>query len=251
MSGEFPIPETRAAAFFDLDNTLIAGSSLFHLGWGGFKRGLFSPTEAIRFAMAQFWFRFTGRESAGAPKTWGGFTAAFAKGARVDDLVAIGREIVIESILPALRGGVLKMAHRHLAAGDEVWIVTASPVELSQMLAADLGFTGGLGTRAEVRDGRYTGNLPSGILHGSRKADAIRDLARERHIDLARSSAYSDSINDLPMLLAVGFPQAVTPDKDLARAARERGWPVHKRVALRSAHVGSLSKIARQPSHSN
>ena len=220
-----------AAAFFDLDNTLIAGSSLFHLGWGGFKRGLFSPLEAFRFAVAQFQFRFTGSESAGAPGTWGGFMAAFAKGARVDDLVAIGRDIVNESILPALRGGVLEMARRHLSAGDEVWIVTASPLELSRMLAQDLGFTGGLGTQAEVRDGRYTGNLHSGILHGSRKAEAIQGLARERHIDLARSSAYSDSINDLPMLLAVGFPQVVTPDKELARAARERGWPIHDRIA--------------------
>lgn len=231
MSEEIPNGESVAAAFFDLDNTLIAGSSLFHLGWGGFKRGLFSPLEALRFAVAQFSFRFTGRESAGAPGTWGGFTAAFAKGARVEDLVAIGRDIVDESILPALRSGVLEMARRHLAAGDEVWIVTASPLELAQMLAADLGFTGGLGTRAEVRDGRYTGNLPSGILHGSRKAEAVVDLARERRIDLVRSSAYSDSINDLPMLLAVGFPQAVTPDRELGRAARERGWPVHGRIA--------------------
>lgn len=221
------MPE-RSAAFFDLDNTLIGGSSLFRLGWGGFKRGMFSPFEALRFAAAHFRFRITRREAVGAPETWAAFTASFVTGAKAADLVALGREIADQSILPDLRSGVLEMARRHLAAGEEVWIVTASPHELSRMLAEDLGFTGGLGTRAEICDGRYTGRLTSGILHGPRKAQAVQDLARERNIDLARSSAYSDSINDLPMLLAVGFPQAVTPDRQLARAARRNKWPVHE-----------------------
>jgi HAD superfamily hydrolase (TIGR01490 family) len=218
----------RAAAFFDLDNTLLCGSSLFHLGWGGFKRGMFSPVEALRFALADFFFRITRTEADAAPATWGNFAASFANGSRAADLVAVGREIMEESVLPALRSGILDMARRHLADGDEVWIVTASPIELAQMLAADLGFTGGLGTEAEVRDGRYTGNLPSGILHGPRKAQAVQDLAKQRGIDLARSSAYSDSINDLPMLLAVGFPQVVTPDRQLARTARQNKWAIHE-----------------------
>lgn len=120
------------------------------------------------------------------------------------------------------------MAKRHLDNGKEVWIVTASPQELSQMLAENLGFTGGIGTRAEVMDGRYTGRIPQGILHGPEKAKAIISLAGERGIDLAASIAYSDSINDLPMLLAVGFPNAVTPDRELARKAQLSGWPVHE-----------------------
>lgn len=216
-----------SAAFFDLDNTLIRGSSLFHLGWGGFKRGMFSAREALRFSLAQLHFRLTRRERAGAPLTWGNFAAAFVKDAEVSELVGIGREIMEESIKPALRDPVLAMARRHLAAGEEVWIVTASPHELSQMLAESLGFTGGVGTRAETLDGRYTGDIPGGILHGPLKANAVAALAEERGIDLARSSAYSDSINDLPMLRAVGFPQAVAPDRQLARAARRHGWPIH------------------------
>jgi len=218
----------RSAAFFDLDNTLISGSSLFHLGWGGFKRGMFSPVEAARFTLANLRFMLTRKELTGAPQIWGNFAASFVKGAAVSDMVAIGREIIDESIMPAIRALVLEMAKHHLESGKEVWIVTASPLELSQMLAENLGFTGGLGTRSEVLEGRYTGRIPHGILHGPEKAKAIVSLAGERGIDLAASSAYSDSINDLPMLLSVGFPNAVTPDSELARKAVLSGWPVHE-----------------------
>jgi HAD superfamily hydrolase (TIGR01490 family) len=218
----------RAAAFFDLDNTLISGSSLFHLGWGGFKRGMFSPVETARFTLANLRFMLTRKELARAPQIWGNFAASFVKGAEVAEMVRIGREIIDESIRPAIRGLVVEMAKRHLDKGKEVWIVTASPQELSQMLAENLGFTGGIGTRAEVVDGRYTGRIPKGILHGPEKAKAIVSLAGERGIDLAASSAYSDSINDLPMLLSVGFPNAVTPDSELASKSLLSGWPVHE-----------------------
>lgn len=218
----------RSAAFFDLDNTLISGSSLFHLGWGGFKRGMFSPLEAARFTLANLRFVLTRKELAGAPRIWGNFAASFVKGAEVAEMVSIGREIIDESIRPAIRRLVVEMAQRHLERGNEVWIVTASPQELSQMLADNLGFTGGIGTRAEVVEGRYTGRIPQGILHGPEKAKAVVSLAGERGIDLATSSAYSDSINDLPMLLSVGFPNAVTPDRELARKAARSGWPVHE-----------------------
>jgi len=219
---------SRSAAFFDLDNTLIRGSSLFHLGWGCFKRGMFSTREAMRFSVAQFHFRLTRRERAGAPLTWGNFAAAFVKDAEVSELVGIGRQIMEESIRPALREPVLDLARRHLASGEEVWIVTASPHELSQMLAENLGFTGGIGTRAEVLDGRYTGRIPAGILHGPLKAKAVVAMAEERGIELANSSAYSDSINDIHLLRAVGCPQAVAPDRQLARVARRHGWPIHQ-----------------------
>ncbi len=216
-----------SAAFFDLDNTLLRGSSLFHLGWAGFKRGMFSTREALRFSLAQCHFCLTRRERDGAPEMWGSFAAAFVKGAEVAELVRMGREIMEESVRPALREPVVDMARRHLAGGEEVWIVTASPHELSQMLAESLGFTGGIGTRAEVANSRYTGRIPAGILHGPLKAKAVAAIAGERGIDLARSSAYSDSINDLPLLRAVGFPHVIAPDRQLERVARRLGWPVH------------------------
>jgi len=158
--------------------------------------------------------------------------------------VRIGREIMEESIRPALREPVLDMARRHLAAGEEVWIVTASPHELSQMLAESLGFTGGIGTRAEVLDGRFTGRIPEGILHGPLKARAVAAMADERGIDLTKSSAYSDSINDIHLLRAVGFPQAVAPDRQLARVARRHGWPIHHA----RNYQGLLSRAKRRQS---
>ena len=138
----------------------------------------------------------------------------------------------------------LDMARRHLAAGEEVWIVTASPHELSQMLAESLGFTGGIGTRAEVLDGRFTGRIPEGILHGPLKARAVAAMADERGIDLTKSSAYSDSINDIHLLRAVGFPQAVAPDRQLARVARRHGWPIHHA----RNYQGLLSRAKRRQS---
>jgi len=216
-----------SAAFFDLDNTLIRGSSLFHLGWGGFKRGMFSKREALKFLFAQLHFRLTRKERAEAPSAWGDFAAAFIKGAEASKIMRIVKEIMEESVRPALRETVLDMARRHLADGEEVWIVTASPHELSHMLAESLGFTGGIGTRAEVVDGYYTGRILAGILHGPLKAKAVATMAEERGIDLARSSAYTDSVHDMPLLRAVGFPRVVAPDQQLARVARRDGWPIH------------------------
>jgi HAD superfamily hydrolase (TIGR01490 family) len=192
---------------------------------------MFSPAETVRFTWANLRFVLTRRELDGAPQFWGNFAAASVKGREVAAVVQVGTEIIGESILPSMRGAVVDLARRHLALGDEVWIVTASPQELSQILAARLGLTGGLGTRAEVSDGRYTGRILGGILHGEVKAAAVRAMASERGIDLSRSSAYSDSINDLPLLNAVGFPNAVTPDRDLARKSRREGWPVHEVTA--------------------
>lgn len=187
---------------------------------------MFSPREALGFTIANLRFLLTRTERAGAPEFWGSFVASFVKGAEVAEMERIGREIIDDSIMPALRVMILDLARRHLNQGDEVWIVTASPQELSEILAAELGFTGGIGTRAEVLDGRFTGRILEGILHGPRKAAAVLALAKERGIDLSASSAYTDSINDLPLLNAVGFPHAVTPDRNLARVASNKGWPV-------------------------
>jgi HAD superfamily hydrolase (TIGR01490 family) len=123
--------------------------------------------------------------------------------------------------------GARDLTQRHLDAGQRVWLVTATPVELANILARRLGLTGALGTVAESTDGVYTGRLVGGLLHGEAKAAAIRALAEREGLNLERSSAYSDSVNDLPMLELVGHPSAVNPDPELLAEARERGWPVH------------------------
>ena len=141
----------------------------------------------------------------------------------------MGREIAEERILPRVYEGITHVIDHHRAAGDLTYLCTASPIELADLIADSLEMTGALGTRAEVANGRYTGRLsPDGILHGEAKAAAVVALAERNDIDLSESYAYSDSINDLPLLELVGHPIAVNPDADLKRAARTLGWPVYE-----------------------
>ena len=140
--------------------------------------------------------------------------------------------------------GARELTRQHLQAGQRVWLVTATPVELANILARRLGLTGALGTVAETSDGVYTGRLVGGLLHGQAKAAAIRALAEREGLDLARSSAYSDSSNDLPMLELVGHPSVVNPDGDLLREARSRDWPVHEFRSARRATMLALPVAA-------
>jgi phosphoserine phosphatase len=100
--------------------------------------------------------------------------------------------------------------------------------EQAQIVAEALGMSGGLGTRAQL-DGqqRYSGRLAGPLLHGADKASAVEELAAAEGIDLGASAAYSDSVNDLPLLELVGHPAVVNPDRRLRAVAEERGWSAH------------------------
>jgi len=145
----------------------------------------------------------------------------------VADIVRLGEEIYDDTMADRIWEGARELTQRHLNAGQRVWLVTATPVELASILSRRLGLTGALGTVAETVDGMYTGRLVGGLLHGEAKAAAIRALAVREGLDLTRCAAYSDSVNDLPMLTLVGHPNAVNPDMGLRAEARSRGWPVH------------------------
>jgi len=138
----------------------------------------------------------------------------------------LSEEIFDELMAERIWAGTRALAQLHLDAGHRVWLVTAAPVELGRIIAERLGLTGALGTVAEVQDGHYTGQLVGDLLHGPEKAVAIRALAAAEGLDLERCSAYSDSVNDTPMLTLVGNAVAVNPDAALLREARERGWEV-------------------------
>ena len=217
------------AAFFDLDKTLIPGSSLFLLARGAYSRDYYRVRDLLRVGVRQFMFRLNGESAKGIESTREQ-TLEFVAGRPVSELEEMGREIAEERILPRVYEGITKVIDQHRVAGDLTFLCTASPIELAELIASSLDMTGALGTEAEVsRDGRYTGRLgPQGILHGPAKAEAVKALAAARDIDLSESYAYSDSINDLPLLEAVGHPIAVNPDHDLKREARERGWPVYE-----------------------
>ncbi len=222
-----PAPDPSAAAFFDVDNTLMRGASIYHFARGLAARKMFGPRDLVRLAWGQVSFRVRGAENSEHIDAAQQAALAFVDGHRVADIVALGEEIYDDTMAARIWDGSRELTRRHLAAGQRVWLVTATPVELANIIARRLGLTGALGTVAENVHGVYTGRLVGGLLHGEAKAEAIRALADREGLDLARCTAYSDSANDLPMLLLVGHPNVVNPDAELRDEAKRNGWPVH------------------------
>ena len=220
-------PDPTGAAFFDVDNTVMRGASVFHLARGLARRNFFTAREVGDFAWKQAKFVVNGSEDLEdmASATEAGL--AFVKGKRVDEVVSLGEEIFDELMSRKLWPGTLALAQGHLDRGQRVWLVTATPVELAAIIATRLGLTGALGTVSEIEDGVYTGRLVGAPLHGQAKAEAVRALADREGLDLVRCTAYSDSANDVPMLSAVGRAVAVNPDHALRKHSRAVGWEIH------------------------
>jgi len=169
--------------------------------------------------------------------------ASFA-GHKVADIVSLSEEIFDETMADRVWEGTRQLAQGHLRAGQRVWLVTATPVELATVISQRLGLTGALGTVAESVGGVYNGRLVGGLLHGEAKAAAVAALAEREGLNLERCSAYSDSANDLPMLTLVGHPHAVNPDSELLAEARRRDWPVHDFRSGRRATLIALPTAA-------
>jgi HAD superfamily hydrolase (TIGR01490 family) len=219
----------QRAAFFDLDKTLIPGSSLFLLARGLRRRDFYGTDDILRFAWHQLAFRIGGSEREAGLQTARESALEFVRGRPRRDVEAVATEISEELILPRVYPDMAKAIDDHRRAGHLTFIATAAPAELAEIVARRLSMSGALGTHAEVDDDeRYSGRLMSPVLHGAAKADAVEAHATASGIDLTESVAYSDSINDLPMLELVGSAQAVNPDRKLRRVATERGWPVHE-----------------------
>jgi HAD superfamily hydrolase (TIGR01490 family) len=214
----------RAAAFFDLDKTLIEGSSAIHFGRASYRRGLLSRRQLAKDLWANVKFRLRGSTDEETDLLRGRILDAIA-GHSVVDLARLGPE-VLAGILPRAYPEMLEVAWGHQDAGRPIYIVTAASQEIAELLARVLVFDGGIGMRSEVRDGFYTGRPDGPFTYREGKATAIREVAEREDIDLSESFAYSDSESDLPMLRAVGHPVAVNPDAELMRVARDEGWQV-------------------------
>ena len=213
-----------AAAFFDLDRTLLRRSSALALAGSFRERGLISRSQLAKAAAWQLLFVLRGASH-----------EAVRRGAEDGLIVLRGctpgelRDLVADALEPVLRPLVyaepLYLIEQHRRRGESVYIVSATLQEIVDAIAKDLGFDGALGTVCEVRDGAYTGHAVR-ALHAENKATSVRELAESRGYDLGECTAYSDSHTDLPFLEAVGKPVAVNPDRELRRIAAERGWPV-------------------------
>jgi HAD superfamily hydrolase (TIGR01490 family) len=231
--------DPRAAAFFDVDNTVMQGASVFHLARGLYQRDFFSARDIGRFAYQQAKFRLVGKEDLSNVHEARETALSFAAGHTVAELTTIGEEVFDEVMAAKVWPGTRALAQMHLDAGQRVWLVTATPVEVATVIAKRLGLTGALGTVAESEDGVYTGRLVGEILHGPAKAVAVKALAEREGLDLAACSAYSDSANDIPMLSLVGHPCAINPDSALRNHAREQGWRVRDyRTGRKAVKVG-------------
>jgi HAD superfamily hydrolase (TIGR01490 family) len=213
-----------AAAFFDLDRTLIRRSSVLALAGTFRQRGLISRVDLAKSA---FWQVLFGLRGASAERV----RRASEDGMRILDGFSVKemQELVGDAMEPVLRPLVydepLHLVRRHREQGERVYIVSATLQEIVQHIADDLGFDGAVGSTCEIVDGVYTGRSLRAA-HGEGKAQAIRELAASDRLDLAECTAYSDSHTDVPFLEAVGHPVAANPVRQLRRLARERGWPV-------------------------
>jgi HAD superfamily hydrolase (TIGR01490 family) len=236
-------PDPRAAAFFDVDNTMLVGASIFHFAKGMAARKFFTWRDLVRFTARQTRLRLRG-ESHGDLHTARESALAFVAGKKVDEIVALGEEIYDEEIADKIWSGTHALAVQHLDSGHRVWLVTATPVELATIIASRLKLTGALGTIAESENGVYTGRLVGDVLHGEAKAHAVQALAASVGLDLSLCSAYSDSINDIPMLSMVGHAVAVNPDSALRAEAKARGWEIRDfRSGRRAARVGFTAAL--------
>ena len=235
-------PDPTAAAFFDVDNTLMQGASIFHLARGMHRRKFFTTRDVAAAMWRQAYFRVVGVEDPDHVAKTRASALAFIEGHQVSELEELGEEIFDEAMAHRIWPGTRALAQMHLDEGQRVWLVTAAPIEIARIIARRLGLTGALGTVAEHVDGVYTGRLVGDMLHGPAKGEAIKALAEREGLDLARCSAYSDSFNDLPLLSLVGDPCAVNPDGRLREHARQHGWRVRDyRTGRKAARLGMLA----------
>ncbi len=214
----------RAAAFFDLDRTLVEGSSGIHFVRAAYEAGLLSRRRLAADLLANLRFRLRGSTDAEAEQVRERVGRMIA-GVPVRSLQRLSHR-VLAGVLPNIFPEMLRAAHEHQDAGRPVFICTAASQEMADLMAHVLGFDGAVGSRSEVSGGLYTGRAAGPFAYGEGKATLIRELAGAEGLDLGASYAYSDSSSDLPMLRAVGHPVVVNPDAELLRVAREESWPV-------------------------
>ncbi len=214
----------KAAAFFDLDRTIIGGSSVFTFGWVAYRNGMVPTAQLLRDAGSAVKFKMSGASDDKTEAVKARILEAI-KGVPVDAFTDLADD-VIPKLLDDVRREARGLIDLHADAGRDTYIVSASPVEIVGKFAEAMEMTGGIGTVSEIVDGVYTGELAAPFCYGEGKAEAIVAVADTEGYDLSRSYAYTDSAGDMPMLEVVGHPVAVNPDRALEAIAYHRGWPI-------------------------
>jgi HAD superfamily hydrolase (TIGR01490 family) len=211
-------------AFFDLDKTIVSKSSSLALTRPMYRAGLVSRSALLKGAYGHLVYVLMGADDKKMERAKEAMLA-LSKGWDREEVEELVREVLDEVLDPFLYLEALDLIQLHRALGRKVFIVSSSPEEVVRPMADRIGVDDVIATRAETKDGRYTGRLEF-YAYGESKADAVREVAEREGLDLSSSYAYTDSITDLPMLEAVGHPIAVNPDRDLRKVATERGWRI-------------------------
>ncbi|WP_370327152.1 HAD family hydrolase [Euzebya sp.] len=238
---------TDSAAFFDLDRTLMSGSSAYYFGKAAYREGLLPMKRLLADGSTALMFRLFGASDEQSEAIRDRILATVA-GTEADKLTSLAPQ-VIEELLPKIKPEANALLDMHRENGRDVYIISASPIEIVGELARALEITGGLGTQSEIVDGMYTGQLAAPFCYGEGKADVLRRLAVDEGYDLTKCYAYSDSASDLPMMQMVGHPVAVNPDRSLMAIAHRRGWPVvefdrTQKKVMRGVGIGTLTAAA-------
>jgi HAD superfamily hydrolase (TIGR01490 family) len=246
-TADFPGADSdrRAGAFFDLDKTLMAGSSGMQFGRAAFRSGLVGRRQLLVWGAEQLRFRLKGTTDERAVRLLEEVKEVLA-GVPQRDIERMVPEL-LSGVLPRVYPQMLEEVYAHQDAGRPTFIVSAAGDGLVALLADVLGMDGGIGTRYAVdAEGLLTGELDGPFMYGEGKVEAVRRFAVEHDIYLEASWAYSDSSSDLPMLRAVGIPVAVNPDEELARVARDEGWRLMRfeRLGRRLAIAGATLTAA-------
>ena len=215
---------TNSAAFFDLDRTLMSGSSVFYFGRAAYREGMLPLPRLLADAANGIAFKLFGASDEKSEQVRDRILESVA-GTEAQALRNLA-PAVTEELLGKIRPEAQALLDMHEEAGRDVWIISASPIEVVGELAKALEIAGAMGTESEIVDGCYTGKLAAPFCYGEGKAEHIRKLAAERGYDLAHCYSYSDSASDLPMMQIVGHPVAVNPDRAMEAVAHRRGWPI-------------------------
>jgi HAD superfamily hydrolase (TIGR01490 family) len=229
-------------AFFDVDNTLMRGASIFHIGTAAWRAGTIRLRDVLSFLWAHISFISVG-ENPRHQLSVRERGLALVAGRTEEELAQLAVDCFERSIHQRLFPETVALAREHQAKGHEVWLLSATPEAMATVIAQKLGLTGAIGTRIHSIDGVFTGELDGPVMHGQRKADVAESLATERGARLADCWAYSDSRNDIPLLALVGKRVVVNPDGPLARHARRNAWPM---LTARAASVRAARKRIRR-----
>ncbi|HLU31284.1 MAG TPA: HAD-IB family hydrolase [Acidimicrobiia bacterium] len=214
-----------AAAFFDLDKTIIAKSSTLAFTRPLFRAGFLNRTSLLKAGIAQTYYSMFGADHDQLERVRQEL-GELTRGWEQEEVARLVEETVEEVVAPLVYAEALTIIDEHARAGRNVVVVSSSPIEIVRPLCEYLGLTEVIATLPEVDDeGRYTGNIPF-YAYGEGKAEAMWELAERTGLSLEDSFAYSDSLTDLPMLEAVGHPVAVNPDRELRAIAEERDWQI-------------------------